>query len=215
MTHSRPLPAIAAVLAAAALMTGCQSASGATPLSLNGLTHIADGVPEEGAKTCPLSYDMVEAAKAVGLDADAGPGPVRDDDEPVATAEGGKRAKAGEALAVNPGVLVSCTFHIGQDDVQVHTVATRELHAVYALAPVVSSLASASTKDAISYVQKAGAAGDGEAVVTDSGNVAAVHLKLDGDGDAALLVGAGEAGTASLDRKRLSDLTEALAEQVQ
>ncbi|MEU3281927.1 hypothetical protein [Streptomyces antibioticus] len=215
MTHPRLRLAIAAALATAGLTTGCQSDSGAVPLSLSGLTETADGVPEKGTDTCPLPYDMVEAAKAVGLDADAGPGPVRDDDEPVATAEGGKRAKAGEALAVNPGVLVSCTFHIGQDDVQVHTVATREPHAVYALAPVVSSLASVSTKDAISYVQKAGAAEDGKVVVTDSGNVAAVHLKLDGDGDAALLVGAGEAGTASLDRKQLGDLTEALAEQVQ
>jgi hypothetical protein len=51
-------------------------------------------------------------------------------------------------------------------------------------------------------------------VVGSFRGVAVVHLKLDGDGDAALLVGAGEAGTASLDRKQLGDLTEALADQV-
>ncbi|MFF6996059.1 hypothetical protein ACFY93_14105 [Streptomyces sp. NPDC008313] len=215
MTHTRPRLTIAAALTAAALMTGCQSDSGAAPLSLNSLTEIADGVPKAGAKTCPLPYDMTEAAKTAGLDAKAGPGPVQDDDAPVATAEGGKRAKAGEALAVNPGALVSCTFHIGQEDVQVHTVATRERHAVYPLAPVVSSLASTSADDAIRYVEKADAAKAGEVVITDTGNVATVRLKLEGDGDAAVLVGAGQPGTTSLDRKQISDLTEALVEQVQ
>lgn len=97
----------------------------------------------------------------------------------------------------------------------VHTVATRKRHAIYQLTPVVSSLAAVSASDAVSYVEKAGAAEVGEVVITDSGNVAAVRLKLDGDGDAALLVGAGHAGTASLDRKQISDLTEALVEQVQ
>ncbi|MEU9670803.1 hypothetical protein AB0E25_35585 [Streptomyces bobili] len=215
MTHARPRLLIAAALTTAALMAGCRSDSGAAPLSLNSLTAIADGVPEDGAETCPLPYDMTEAAKAAGLDARAGPGSVREDDAPVATAEGGKRAKAGEALAANPGALVSCMFHIGQEDVQVYVVATRERHAIYPLTPVVSSLASVSAADAISYVEKAGAAKAGEVVITDSGNVAAVRLKLDGDGDAVLLVGARQAGTASLDRKQISGLTEALVAQVQ
>lgn len=43
----------------------------------------------------------------VGLDAETGPGSVQEDDTPVATTEGGKRAKAGDGLAANPGALVS------------------------------------------------------------------------------------------------------------
>ncbi|KNE83556.1 hypothetical protein ADZ36_04195 [Streptomyces fradiae] len=195
-------------------MTACQSDGEATPLSLNGLTETADGVPDDGTDTCPLPYDMGRAAQAAGLDAEAGPGPVRDDDEPVATAEGGKRAESGEPLAVNPGALVTCTFHVGRDDVEVHTVATREPSALAPLAPVVSRLAAVSSDELIGYIDKAGKAEPGEAVVTGSGNVAAVRLRLDGDGDAALLVGAGESGTASLDRKQIGDLTRALADQV-
>lgn len=220
MTFPRHRLAIAAALTAAALMTGCQSddsdsSSSAAPLSLSGLTETADGIPDDGASTCPLPYDMAEAAKAAGLNADAGPGPVQDSDEPVATAEGGKRAEAGEPLAENPGALVSCTFHIGQESVQVHTLATREPSGIAPLAPVVSSLAAVTADDLTSYVDKVGKAEVGEVVITDSGNVAAERLKLDGDGDASLLVGAGETGTTSLSRKQLGDLTEALADQVQ
>ncbi|MEU0219693.1 hypothetical protein ABZ281_33440 [Streptomyces sp. NPDC006265] len=54
----------------------------------------------------------------------------------------------------------------------------------------------------------------GAVVVADSGSVGAVRLKLDGAGDASLLVGAGQEGTTSLNRKQISDLTEARAEQV-
>lgn len=219
MTFPRHRVAIAAALTAAALMTGCQSddsdSSSAAPLSLSGLTETADGIPDDGASTCPLPYDMAEAAKAAGLNADAGPGPVQDNDKPVATAEGGKRAKAGEPLADNPGALVSCTFHIGQETMQVHTLATREPSGIAPLAPVVSSLAAVTADDLTSYVDKVGKAEAGEVVITDSGNVAAERLKLDGDGDASLLVGAGETGTTSLSRKQLGDLTEALADQVQ
>ncbi|MBL3670681.1 hypothetical protein JL475_32885 [Streptomyces sp. M2CJ-2] len=216
MTHSRHRSAIAAALTAAALVTGCQSNSGMAPLSLSGLTETADGMPDDGASTCPLPYDMVKAAESAGLDGKTGLGPVKKDGgTPVATAEGGKRAKAGDPLAENPGVLVSCTFHIGQDDVQVHTVATRKPNAIVPLAPVVASLTNSSSDDLVSYVNEAAEAKTGEMMVADSGNVAAVRLKLDGDGDAAVLVGAGEAGTTSLSRKQVGDLTEALADQVQ
>lgn len=216
MTHPRHRSAIAAALTAAALITGCQSNSGTAPLSLSGLTETADGMPDDGASTCPLPYDMVKAAENAGLDGKTGPGPVQEDgDTPVATAEGGKRAKSGDPLAENPGVLVSCTFHIGRDDVQVHTIATRKPNAITPLAPVVAALTNSSVDDTVSYVNKAAEAKTGEMMVADSGNVAAVRLKLDGDGDAALLVGVGEAGTTSLSRKQVGDLAEALAGQVQ
>ncbi|GAA2655982.1 hypothetical protein [Streptomyces vastus] len=220
MKYPRHRLTVAAALTAAALMTGCQSddgdsSSGTAPLSLSGLTETADGIPDDGTSTCPLPYDMAKAAKVASLDAEAGPGPVQDGDAPVATAEGGKRAKPGEPLAENPGALVSCTFHIGQESVQVHTLATREPSGIAPLAPVVSSLAAVTADDLTSYVDKVGKAEAGEVVITDSGNVAAVRLKLDGDGDASLLVGAGEAGTASLNRKQVGDLTKALADQVQ
>ncbi|MFF3842286.1 hypothetical protein [Streptomyces sp. NPDC001930] len=218
MTHGRHRLLIAGALTAATLVTGCQSGGtegGAAPLSLSGLTATADGMPDKGASTCPLPYDVAEAAQAAGLNGATGAGPVQDDGDPVATAEGGKRAEPGEPLAQNPGVLVSCTFHIGRDDVQVHTVATRTPQAIAPLAPVIQMLSGSSVDDLVGYMKKAGDAKAGDAVVTDSGNVAAVRLKLDGDGDAFLLVGLGEAGAASPDRKQqVGALAKALVGQV-
>ncbi len=221
MTHGRHRPLIAAALVAATLVTGCQSDAGGTgggaaPLSLSGLTKTADGMPDDGAGTCPLPYDVAEAAKGAGLDGAAGAGPVQDGGDPVATAEGGKRARPGDPLAENQGALVSCAFHIGKDDVQVHTVATRTPQAIAPLAPVIQMLSGSSVDELVGYTKKAGEAKAGDAVVTDSGNVAAVRLKLDGDGDAFLLVGLGEAGAASPDREQqVGDLARALAGQVQ
>ncbi|MCM2394317.1 hypothetical protein [Streptomyces albipurpureus] len=73
-----------------------------------------------------------------------------------------------------------------------HTVATRKPSAIAPLVPVVQTLSGSSVDELAGYIEKAGAAKTGDAVVTDSGNVAAVRLKLDGDGDAYLLVGLGE-----------------------
>lgn len=213
MTHRRYALTIAAVTAAA-LLAGCQS-GGATSLSLSGLTRTADGLQPDGAAKCPLRYDIAKAAKAAGVDTAAGPGSVTGADGPVATGEGGKRAKPGDPLAENPGALVSCTFHIGQEDVEVHTIATHKPQASAPLAPVVQHLAGMSTDDLIAYMKKAGGAEHGEPVLTGSGNAATVRLKLDGEGDAVLLVGVGEAGRSSLDRARVGDLAKALAGQVQ
>ncbi len=127
MRHPRRrLTPAAAVLTAAVLLPGCQGGGGTAPLSLKGLTETADGIPDGGADSCPLPYDLAAAAKEAGVDAAAGPGSARDKDEPAATGEGGKRAKPGETLAENPGALVSCVFHLGDEDVRVHTLATRD-----------------------------------------------------------------------------------------
>ncbi|MBQ0830943.1 hypothetical protein [Streptomyces tagetis] len=212
----RPTPAAAVLtaVAAAVLLTGCQGGGGAAPLTLKGLTETADKVPDGGTDTCPLPYDLAAAAKEAGVDATTGPGSVRDTDEPAATGEGGTRAKPGEPLAENPGALVSCTFHLGDEDIRVHTLATRDPSGVAPLAPVIVSLTASSVDDQTGYIEKVAAADPGEVLVTDSGNVAAVRLEPDGEGYAALLVGAGEAGRTSLDRDAIGDLTEALARQV-
>lgn len=212
MTHRRYGLTIAAVTATA-LLAGCQS-GGAAPLSLSGLTETVNDMAAEGTDTCPLPYDITKAAKAAGIDAPAGPGSVDGGDGPLATGEGGKRAKPGEGLAENPGALVSCTFHIGQEDVEVHTVATREPQAIAPLAPVVQRLAGMPVDGLVAYMKQAGEAKAGEPAVTGSGNVAAVRLRPDGEGDAFLLVGVGE-GRTSLDWERVSDLARTLADQVQ
>ncbi|MFJ6048859.1 hypothetical protein [Streptomyces sp. NPDC092307] len=72
-----------------------------------------------------------------------------------------------------------------------------------------------STDDLIAYMKKSGEAKAGEPVMTGSGNVATVRLKLDGEGDAALLIGVGASGRGSLEPARVEALAQALAGQVQ
>ncbi|MFJ4775371.1 hypothetical protein [Streptomyces sp. NPDC088762] len=213
MTHRRYGLTIAAVTAAA-LLAGCQS-GGASPLSLDGLTKTVDGMPPRGADSCPLPYDLTKAAKTAGVDAPTGPGPVKDTGEPLATGDGGKNAPPGSPLAENPGALVSCTFHIGQEDLEVRTVVTRNPSAGNQLAPLTQQLAGMSLDDLTAYMKQVGEAETGEPVVTGSGNVAGVRLKPDGDGDAYLLVSVGEDGRTSLGRAKVESLASALADQVQ
>ncbi|MEU5461787.1 hypothetical protein ACH41C_30660 [Streptomyces althioticus] len=214
MTLSRHRAVTAAVLAAIALLAGCQS--GTESLTASGLTETADDIPEEGASSCPLPYDMAAAAESAGLEGEAGSGPVREDgDTPVATSEGGKRAEPGDPLAEHPGALVSCTFHIGRRDLQVHTIATRKPNAITPLAPVAAALSRLSGSETVDYVNGAAKAETGEVLVASSGNVATVRLKLKGEGDAALLVGFEESSTAAPSPKQVEELTVALADQVQ
>lgn len=198
---------------AAAVLAGCQS-GGATPLSLSGLTETADSMDPKGADACPLSYDIAKAAKAAGLEGEARPGHADGGDEPVATAEGGKRARPQEPLAQNPGALVSCDFLIGREDVVVHTVATRDRQAINPLAPVIQQRAGMDLEALTAYLKQAGDVAAGKPVVVASGNLAAVRLKLDGEGDAFLVVAVGDSPGAQ-DGGRVSALAKALAGQVQ
>ncbi|MFF5345713.1 hypothetical protein ACFY4H_34250 [Streptomyces althioticus] len=204
----------AAVLAAVTLLAGCQS--GTTPLTVSGLTEIADDMPEDGASSCPLPYDMAAAAESAGLDREAGSGPAREDgDTPIATSEGGKRAQPGDPLAEHPGALVSCTFHIGRRDIQVHTIATRKPNAITPLAPAAAALTRLSGSETIDYINGAAKAETGDVLVASSGNVATVRLKLKGEGDAALLVGFEDSSMGAPSPKQVEELTVALTDQVQ
>lgn len=201
-----------AALAAVALLTGCQN--GEEPLGVAELTKTADGVGADGAEKCPLPYDIEKAAEAAGLKESAGPGSSKaGDGEPVATAEGGKKARPGEPLATNPGALVSCTFHIGQEDVEVHTVGTEKPQALSVLAPVINSAARMPVSDLAAYVDGVAKTEHGVPVLTKSGNVASVRLDLDGEGDAALLVSAGADGKTSMSHQQVTELARALGAQ--
>ncbi|MFD9377680.1 hypothetical protein ACFWBH_19405 [Streptomyces sp. NPDC059999] len=211
--RNRRYGSLTGAAAAVALLAGCQSGS-APALSLDGLTKTVDAIPGEGQSSCPLAYDIAKAAKAAGADGASAPGSVKEPGAAIATGEGGKRAVPDTPLAQNPGALVSCVFHIGQEEVVVHTAATRHPQAVAPLAPIVAHLAGSSTQDLIAYVNRMAKAEIGEPVATGSGNVVAVRLKLDGEGDAVMVVGAGESGRSTMGRERITALAGSLADQV-
>ncbi|MEU9304837.1 hypothetical protein [Streptomyces sp. NPDC048269] len=116
-------------------------------------------------------------------------------------------------LAQNPGALVSCDFLIGQEDVVVHTFATRDRQAINPLAPAVQQQAGMDLEALSAYLKQTGEAGAGEPLVTASGNLAAVRLKLDGKGDAFLVVAIGDSPGAQ-DSARVGALAKDLAGQV-
>lgn len=213
MIHRRYGLTIAAATAAA-LLTACQG-GGAAALSVSGLTKTADALPDKGAAACPLSYDIAKAAKAAGMDGEAGKGSLEDPDDQVATGEGGKRTVPGDALAENPGALVTCHFHVGREDVDVYTIATEKRPAIAPLAPMVQYFAEVSVEDLSGFLKEAGDAKPGVPVATENGAAAAVRLRLEGEGDAYVLVGIEKpAGAAPSDGKRITALAKALAGQV-
>ncbi|MFF9352152.1 hypothetical protein [Streptomyces sp. NPDC014734] len=201
--------------------TGAAAGSGGgagragVPLSVDGLVAVADDVGPDGADRCPLPYDMKKAADAAGLSGRVGTGaPDGDAGTRAATAESGHTAEAGGAFAVNPGALVSCLFHLDDEAVEVHTVATEKPRAESALAPVIMSAGRLSPDSVTSYLERTSAGRPGEPVGTDSGGCATVRLKVVGDGDAALLVTAGDAGRTALTARQVDALARALHAQI-
>ncbi|WP_327278853.1 MULTISPECIES: hypothetical protein [unclassified Streptomyces] len=208
--RGRRSAAAVAVVAAAFLLSGC---TGGDALSVDELREIADAVDPEGGIDCPLPYDFAEAAEAAGVTGDAGPGYATADLAAISGETDGGSDPNGP-FARNPGGVVSCVFHIGREDLEVHTVATRRPRALSVLLPVVSKAAGVGPDGLIPFSEAAAAAEAGTPVLVTSGNVAAVRLELDGNGDASLLLTAGDAGHSGLSRGQVEGLARALAGQV-
>ncbi|MFG2713917.1 hypothetical protein ACGFX2_25655 [Streptomyces goshikiensis] len=203
-------PAVAAAVAAL-LLSGCSG--GGDALSLGSLQEEAAKIGGDGAADCPLSYDLAEAAKTAGVSLEAGPGNTQGE-QPAVTAEDGREAPEGSPWAANPGALVTCTFHLGQEDVELHTVATEKARALSVLAPVVQRAAGIGVDELGTFLKDAGAAKKGVPVVAKSGNVAAARLGLDGSGDATLLLTVGDSGKSGLGAEQVGALAKALAGQL-
>ncbi|RPK90428.1 MULTISPECIES: hypothetical protein [Streptomyces] len=209
------------VLLAAALLTGCQQDGGEGAaadgtVSVSALRAAADEVGPDGADECPLPYDIAGAAKKAGLsgEAGAGPAPGDDSDDPAVTAENGRDAEGPGGFAANPGALVSCLFHVGGRTLDIHTIATESKSAENLLAPVIMNAGRLSLDDLTSYLQRTNAGAPGEAVATESGGCVTVRVKPADDGDASLVVTAGQGDSAGPGREKLTGLALALHAQL-
>ncbi|MCX4673861.1 hypothetical protein OG413_00735 [Streptomyces sp. NBC_01433] len=225
-----------AMLLATALLTGCGQGDGggggrggdgsgasdagagkaAGPVSVSALRALADKVGPDGADDCPLPYDITRAAKAAGLSGETGAGGAAggDADAPAVTAENGRDAEGPGGFAANPGALVSCLFHVGAGTVEVHTIATQSASAENLLAPVIMSAGGFSTEKLTAYLKRTGAGAPGEAVASENGDCVTVRVRPTDDGDASLVVTAGEDGTSGPGREKLSGLALALHAQL-
>ncbi|MGW6718975.1 hypothetical protein [Streptomyces sp. NPDC054995] len=211
------------VLLAAALLTGCQQDDGdrASGTAADGTVSVsalraADDVGPDGADVCPLPYDVAAPAKKAGLAGEAGGGaaPGDDSDDPAVTAESGRNAEGPGGFAANPGALVSCLFHVGDQTLEIHTIATESKSAENLLAPVIMAAGRLSSDDLVSYLQRTGATAPGEAVATENGGCATVRVKPADDGDASLVVTAGQGDNAGPGREKLTALASALHAQL-
>ncbi|MFJ6611790.1 hypothetical protein ACIQPT_16115 [Streptomyces sp. NPDC091289] len=212
------------VLLAAALLTGCQQdgsddASGAAAdgtVSVSALRAATDEVGPDGADKCPLPYDISEAAKKAGLSGKAGVGaaPGEESDDPAVTAESKWAVDGPAGFANHPGALVSCRFHVGGETVEVHTVATESRSAETVLMPVMMAAGKLSLDDSTSYLERTTSAAPGEAVATENGGCVTVRVDPADDGDASLVVTAGEGDSAGPGREKLTGLALALHAQL-
>lgn len=206
--------ACAALAAAGALLSGCDDAGG-DRLSLDGMRKAASEVGEMGSGVCPLPYDVTAAAEEAGLKGDAGPGGARPgDDAPAATAEGGRAARPGEPLALNPGVLITCRFHVAEADLEIQTVVTEKPQAVSVMLPLIQNVSGMASGELGPYVERVAAAQRGEPVLPANGGAVTVRLPVAGEGDAVLVLAPGHNDDATLSDAQLTSLSERLAAQV-
>lgn len=219
-----------AMLLAAALLTGCQQgggdgASGTSgtgagkadgPVSVSALRAAADKIGPDGADSCPLPYDIARAAEAAGLSGETGAGAAAggDAEAPAVTAENGRDAEGPGGFAANPGALVSCLFHVGGSTVEVHTIATESASAENLLAPVIMSAGGFSVEELTAYLKRTAARAAGEAVSSENGDCVTVRVKPTDDGDASLVVTAGEDESSGPGLEKLSGLALALYAQL-
>ncbi|MFJ6514327.1 hypothetical protein ACIQMO_16860 [Streptomyces sp. NPDC091406] len=211
------------VLLAAALLTGCgqdggDGSSGAADgtVSVSALRAAVDEVGPDGADACPLPYDVAEAAKKAGLPGKtgAGPAPGDDSDDPAVTGESKWAVDGPGGFATHPGALISCLFHVGGETVEVHTVATESRRAENVLMPVIVDAGALSLDDGTSYLERTASAAPGEAVATENGGCVTVRVKPADDGDAALVVTAGEGDGDGPGREKLTAMASALHAQL-
>ncbi|MFI8826373.1 hypothetical protein [Streptomyces sp. NPDC053431] len=202
------------------VLVGCGSGAGAAgSLSVDRVVELAEKVKKDGSDSCPLPYDLKEAADAAELD-DPGlePGAAGgESDDPKASASGGKTTDPQSPWQGTTGALVTCSYHAGADDVDVHTGATAEGNAVYLQAPLIQSAGGLSVEELQAYTDKAAKAKAGEAVPTKGGNVVTVRLDSGGQGDVALVLTAEKdgSGKTSLTPEQVLKLAKTFAAQAE
>ncbi|MFF2569123.1 hypothetical protein [Streptomyces sp. NPDC058084] len=199
-------------------LVGCGSggtdAGGA--LSLDRLVEITEKVGKDGTDACPLPYDPSRAAEAAKLDQDIEPGPAEaGSDKPAATAEGGRTTDPQSPYAGKAGAWVTCSYHVGGEDLVVHAAGAEAGQAVSLMLPTMQAAAGMSVDETKAYWEKTAKAKPGEPVPSKSGNIATVPLGSGGKGDVALLLTAGDSGKTSLKPEQVAELAKAFAMQAQ
>ncbi|MGW0468725.1 hypothetical protein ACWDX6_26235 [Streptomyces sp. NPDC003027] len=208
--------AAAAGITVLSTLVGCGSGGPDTggSLSLDRSITLAEETGKDGANSCPLPYDVGKAAEAAELDETIEPGAAgAEADEPVATAEGGRRTDPQSPWAGKAGAWITCSYHVGGEDLDIHTAGTEAGSAVNFLLPTTQHASGMSVEELKSYHEKTAKAKPGEAVPSKGGNVVTVRLDSGGKGDVALLLTVGESDKSTLKPEQVLELARTFATQ--
>ncbi|MFG2644562.1 hypothetical protein ACGFYP_26745 [Streptomyces sp. NPDC048370] len=200
-----------------ATLVGCGGGGGADAggsLGVDRVVELAEGVGKDGADACPIPYDAGKAAEAakVGEGIEAGAAGA-EAGKPMATGEGGKTSDPQSAFAGKPGGLISCSYHVGGEDLTIHTVGTEAGSAINILLPTAQNAGSMSVEDVKAFHAKAADAKFGEPAASRGGNVVTVRLDSGGKGDVALLLTVGEEDKSALKPEQVQELARTFAAQ--
>jgi hypothetical protein len=212
MKRTRVTAIASATAAALLVVSGCGSANAGHGLTVSGLHDKARTAQSHTTQSCPLNYNVGEAAKKIGVADPVEPA----HDENAVSVETADSAGSGSALEQAAGTLVECDYQIGSDRVAVYTTGverTPQFSALGLMMPRIGSDAQLASGALASYFDQAQKAVLGTATVTSSGTVAAVRLPVQGGGDIALVLSAGDQGHAALGADKLKTLAESLAAQ--
>ncbi|MGW7434314.1 hypothetical protein ACWGIN_32885 [Streptomyces sp. NPDC054861] len=202
------------VLLAALVGCGGTDAGGGGSLSVDRVITLAEGVGKDGADACPVPYDAGKAADAAKVEEAIEPGAAgAEAGEPVATAEGGKTTDPQSAWAGKGGALVTCSYHVGKEDLKVLTVGAEAGNSVNIMLPTIQMAGGMSVDEVKRYAEAATQAETGEAVPSQGGNVVLVRLDSGGKGDVAMTLTTGESGKTSLKPEQVLELARTFAAQ--
>ncbi|MEU6988609.1 hypothetical protein ABZ946_35270 [Streptomyces sp. NPDC046324] len=216
MTHTKRAIAAAAgaVMLATLVACGGDGSDAGGSLSVDRLVTLAEEVGKDGADSCPVPYDAGKAGESAKLGESIEPGHATSDAaSPVATAEGGRTTDPQSVWQGKTGALISCSYHVGEEKLEIHTIGTEEGSGIYALAPVIQSAGSMGVDELKSYTEEGAKAKTGAAVPSKSGNVVTVRLDAEGKGDVALVMTSGESGETSLKPEQVVELAKTFAAQ--
>ncbi|MFD7337900.1 hypothetical protein ACFV98_18130 [Streptomyces violascens] len=201
--------AAAALGTAALLLTGCSQGPDSGVLSVAWVKERAKatGMGSAGAPKCPVTYDIVAAAKTSNHGDQAGTSP----DGPAATADvDDPTADPDSPIHRSDGAVLDCVYRINAQKLHVYTIGAGKGAALALLAPRVQNDAKMSTAQMKTRLDQAATAQRGQPVATLSQSVVSVRLPLDGPGDLALIVSLGQNTKAD---PQLAHLAKELADQ--
>jgi len=202
---------IHSVVGVAAMCVLALGACASSEVSVDDLRHAAHAA----GNACPVDFDVPAALRAGGVDRPARPDgadvEVSDTETPAPDPTAAQLEQGLTPLEATAGLLIECHYQVDESKLTVRVVATRIPASLNILVPTISRTAKMTSAELSTFVATPPDPGDTR--LTPDNEVALNRLRVDGDGDATLMVSADPA-LPGLSGEALRSATAALADQV-